>query len=44
MIKPKRKRPSDANQLAHSVLADVIKLSEKPIKAPIKASRKLRRK
>jgi hypothetical protein len=43
MIKPKRKRPSDPVQLSHSVFADVIKLSEKPIKAPRKASRKLRR-
>jgi hypothetical protein len=34
MIKPKRKRPTDTVQLAHSVFADVIKLSEKPIKAP----------
>jgi hypothetical protein len=44
MIKPKRKRPSDAMQLAHSVFADVIKLSEKPIKAPSKPVRKPRRK
>jgi hypothetical protein len=29
MIKPKRKRPSDVNQLAHSVLQDIIALSEK---------------
>jgi len=44
MIKPKRKRPSDPNQLAHSVLADVIKLSERPAKARKKPSRKQRRK
>ncbi|HZF01470.1 MAG TPA: hypothetical protein VE344_06185 [Methylomirabilota bacterium] len=34
MIKPKRKRPTDTVQLAHSVFADVIKLSEKPVKNP----------
>jgi hypothetical protein len=34
MIKPKRKRPTDAIQLAHSVFVDVIKLAEKSIKAP----------
>jgi len=28
MFKPKGKRPKDVNQLAHSVLQDVIKLSE----------------
>jgi hypothetical protein len=28
MIKPKRKRPTDTVQLAHSVFADVIKLAE----------------
>jgi hypothetical protein len=44
MIKPKRKRPSDTIQLAHSVFADVIKLSEKPIKAPAKPASKPRRK
>jgi len=38
MIKPKRKRPTDTVQLAHSVFADVIKLSEKPIKAPAKTA------
>jgi hypothetical protein len=40
MIKPKKKRPSDPIQLAHSVFADVIKLSEKPVKAPKKIWRK----
>jgi len=39
MIKPKRKRPTDTVQLSHSVFADVIKLSEKPIKAPKAASK-----
>jgi hypothetical protein len=35
MIKPKRKRPTDAMQLAHSVFQDVISLSEpKPAKNP----------
>jgi hypothetical protein len=40
MVKPKRKRPSDTNQLAASVMADVIKLSEKPVKALSKQKRK----
>ncbi|MGB7746923.1 MAG: hypothetical protein WBN75_06510 [Verrucomicrobiia bacterium] len=44
MIKPKKPRKGDSVQVAHSVFADVIKLSEKPIKAPVKASRKQRRK
>jgi len=43
MIKPKKARKGDAVQIAHSVFADVIKLSEKPIKAP-KADSKPRRK
>jgi hypothetical protein len=30
MIKPKRKRPSDTNQLAHSVIQDVIGMTEQP--------------
>lgn len=35
MIKPNRKRPSDPNQLAHSVMQDVIGISEpKPAKNP----------
>jgi hypothetical protein len=35
VIKPKRKRPSDSNQLAHSVLQDVIGLADpKPAKNP----------
>jgi hypothetical protein len=35
MIKPSRKRPADAMQLAHSVFQDVISLSEpKPAKNP----------
>jgi hypothetical protein len=36
MVKPKKKRKGDANQVAYSVLQDVIKLSENPIKAPPK--------
>jgi hypothetical protein len=44
MIKPKKKRPTDSFQLAHSVFADVIKLSEKPIKSPAKLASKPRRK
>jgi hypothetical protein len=44
MIKPKKARKGDAVQVAHSVFADVIKLSEKPIKAPIKRASKPRRK
>jgi hypothetical protein len=42
MIKPKRKRPSDTVQLAHSVFADVIKLSGKAVKVP-KSLRKKRK-
>jgi hypothetical protein len=44
MVKPKKPRKGDAVQVAHSVFADVIKLSEKPIKAPIKPVRKSRQK
>jgi hypothetical protein len=44
MIKPKKPRKGDSVQVAHSVFADVIKLSEKPIKAPAKSSLKPRRK
>jgi hypothetical protein len=44
MIKPNKKRPTDSIQLAHSVFADVIKLSEKPIKATAKPATKPRRK
>jgi hypothetical protein len=36
MIKPKKKRPSDPIQRAHSVMQDVIALSEKPINPPKK--------
>jgi hypothetical protein len=43
MIKPKKSRKGDSVQVAHSVFADVIKLSEKPIKAP-KPANKSRRK
>jgi hypothetical protein len=42
MIKPKRKRQTDANQMAHSIVADVIKLSEKPIKAPAKPKKRVK--
>lgn len=34
MVKPKRKRPQDTNQLAHSVVQDAIGLSERPAKNP----------
>jgi hypothetical protein len=34
MIKPKKKRKGDANQVAYGVVQDVIKLSQKPVKAP----------
>jgi len=44
MIKPKKSRKGDSVQVAHSVFADVIKLSGKPIKAPAKPTRKPRRK
>ena len=44
MIKPKKKRPSDANMRAASVLRDVIALSEKPVKFPkVKAPRRGKR-
>jgi hypothetical protein len=36
VIKPKKKRKGDANQVAHGIVQDVIKLSEKPIKPPSK--------
>jgi hypothetical protein len=44
MIKPKKARKGDAVQVAHSVFADVIKLSGKPVKAPAKTDLKRRRK
>ena len=44
MIKPKKARKGDSVQVAHSVFSDVIKLSQKPIKAPAKISGKPRRK
>jgi hypothetical protein len=34
MIKPKKKRPADENQKAHSVVGDAIKAAEKRITAP----------
>lgn len=30
-----RKRPTDVNQLAHSILQDVIALTEQPVKDPL---------
>jgi lipopolysaccharide export system protein LptA len=36
MVKPKKKRKGDANQVAYSVVQDVIRLSGKPFKAPPK--------
>jgi hypothetical protein len=42
MVKPKKKRKGDANQVAYSIVQDVIRLSEKPIKPP-KAPRKSRK-
>jgi hypothetical protein len=49
MVKPKKKRKGDAAQVAHSVMQDVIALTERPIKelsaqsrlSPPKKSRKL---
>ena len=32
MVKPKRKRPSDPNQAAHSIILDVISMTERPPK------------
>jgi hypothetical protein len=36
MIKPKRKRPNDVNQLAHSVIQDIIGMTEQPPLKPVK--------
>jgi hypothetical protein len=44
MIKPKKVRKGDSVQVAHSVFADVIKLSEKPVKTPAKTASKPRHK
>jgi hypothetical protein len=44
MVKPKRKRKGDAVQVAHSVMQDVIRLSEKPIVAPPAAQKKSKEK
>jgi hypothetical protein len=44
MIKPKKVRKGDAVQVAHSVFTDVLRLSEKPVKAPSMAAKKPRRK
>jgi len=43
MIKPKKARKGDSVQVAHSVFADVIKLSEKPVKAPAKPGKPRRK-
>jgi hypothetical protein len=40
MVKPTKKRKGDAAQVAHSVFGDVVKLTQKPIKAPSKTKRK----
>jgi hypothetical protein len=39
VIKPKTKRKGDAVQIAHSVMQDVIALSERPRPKPIKKRR-----
>lgn len=45
VIRPKKKRPSDVNQKAHSILQDVITLSEKPVKFPkVESGKKAKRK
>ena len=36
MKKPAKKRPADVNMRAHSIMQDVIALSNKPIVAPSK--------
>ena len=40
MVKPKKKRPSDSNMLAKSILNDVIALSEKPARKRKASKRK----
>ena len=40
MVKPKKKRKGDAVQVAYGIMQDVIRQSEKPIKAPSAAKRK----
>jgi hypothetical protein len=40
MKKPTKPRASDANMRMHSILSDVIGISNKPIKAPTKKSAK----
>jgi lipopolysaccharide export system protein LptA len=43
MIKPKKKRKGDANQVAYSVVQDVIALSNRPVvPPPIKKPKKKR--
>jgi hypothetical protein len=40
MIKPAKKRKGDSNQVAFSVVQDVIRLSGKPVKLPPKPSKR----
>ncbi len=40
MKKPAKKRPADANMRMHSIMHDVIAISNSPIKAPAKAPKK----
>jgi hypothetical protein len=45
MKKPTKPRPADANMRMHSILSDVIAISNKPIKSPrAKVAAKRRRK
>jgi lipopolysaccharide export system protein LptA len=43
MVKPKKKRKGDANQVAYSILQDVIGLSNRPIVPPPIKKRKKKR-
>ena len=40
MIKPKKKRKGDVNQVAYTIVQDVIRLSEKPVKPPPKPTKR----
>lgn len=40
MKKPAKRRPADPNMRMHSVLSDVIAISNRPIKAPKKKQRR----
>jgi hypothetical protein len=44
MIKPAKKRKGDSNQVAYSVVQDVIALSNKPVVPPSKSAKKKRKK